>query len=82
MVAEGLMPDPSPHMHRIAVSLEASMTQRSRFFAIFYLILFVVPYAWSGDSIPKAAWKRAIGAPLPNAGTRKPNLTDLIDDGY
>lgn len=58
------------------------MTQRSRFFAIFYLILFVVPYAWSGDSIPKAAWKRAIGAPLPNAGTRKPNLTDLIDDGY
>lgn len=58
------------------------MTQRSHFFAIFYLILFVVPYAWSGDSIPKAAWKRAIGAPLPNAGTRKPNLTDLIDDGY
>ena len=57
------------------------MKQRIRSFAIL-LILFFVPYAWSGDSIPKAAWKRAIGAPLPNAGTRKPNLTDLIDDGY
>jgi non-lysosomal glucosylceramidase len=58
------------------------MTQRSRYFAILFLILCFVPFAWSGDSIPKAAWKRAIGAPLPNAGTRKPNLTDLIDDGY
>ena len=58
------------------------MTQRSRYFAILFLILCFVPCAWSGDSIPKAAWKRAIGAPLPNAGTRKPNLTDLIDDGY
>ena len=59
------------------------MTQRSRYFAVFFfLLLFFVPCAWSGDSIPKAAWKREIGAPLPNAGTRKPNLTDLIDDGY
>src|SRR5579862_6571451 len=71
-----------PKVHFIIVSQETSMTQRSRYFAILSLIFSFAPFAWSGDSIPKAAWKRAIGAPLPNAGTRKPNLTDLIDDGY
>src|SRR5215813_5469426 len=35
------------------------------------------------DDIPKAAWKRAIGQPLENAGTRKPALdAGHIDDGY
>jgi non-lysosomal glucosylceramidase len=58
------------------------MTQRNRIYALIVLVLAFVPCAWSGDAIPKAAWKRAIGAPLANAGTRKPNLTDLIDDGY
>ena len=37
--------------------------------------------AYAGDSIPKAAWKRGIGEPLKNAGTRKTNL-QVIDDGY
>ena len=37
--------------------------------------------AYAGDSIPKAAWKRGIGDPLKNAGTRKTNL-QVIDDGY
>ena len=39
-------------------------------------------FARAGDSIPKIAWKRGIGDPLANPGTRKPLLTDLIDDGY
>jgi non-lysosomal glucosylceramidase len=34
------------------------------------------------DQIPKAAWRRPIGAPLEGAGGRKPNLTTNIDDGY
>jgi non-lysosomal glucosylceramidase len=39
--------------------------------------------AWAGDAIPKAAWKRQIGEPLANAGTRKPALEgQIIDDGY
>jgi non-lysosomal glucosylceramidase len=39
--------------------------------------------ALAGDTIPKAAWKRPIGAPLANPGTKKPALpTDHIDDGY
>jgi non-lysosomal glucosylceramidase len=37
---------------------------------------------WAGDAIPKIAWQRGIGVPLPNPGTRKPQLPDLIDDGY
>ncbi len=38
-------------------------------------------FACAGDSIPKAAWKRGIGQPLADAGTKKPNL-GVIDDGY
>jgi non-lysosomal glucosylceramidase len=36
------------------------------------------------DEIPKAAWRRPIGQPLVNAGTRKPALAESghIDDGY
>jgi non-lysosomal glucosylceramidase len=37
---------------------------------------------WAGDAIPAVAWKRGIGEPLANPGTRKPALTSLIDDGY
>jgi non-lysosomal glucosylceramidase len=50
--------------------------------AIFY-ISFVLLHcvAYAGDSIPKAAWKRGIGQPLTDAGTKKPNLP-VIDDGY
>jgi non-lysosomal glucosylceramidase len=37
----------------------------------------------AGDEIPKAAWKRPIGAPLTNAGTKKPALDAAhIDNGY
>jgi non-lysosomal glucosylceramidase len=37
----------------------------------------------AGDDIPKAAWKRPLGAPLANAGTRKPALgPNHLDDGY
>src|SRR5215475_9623916 len=36
------------------------------------------------DEIPRAAWRRPIGKPLENAGTRKPALVESghIDDGY
>ena len=47
-----------------------------------FVLLLLVPMAWGGDAIPKAAWRRPLGLPLANAGTRKPDLTDLIDDGY
>jgi non-lysosomal glucosylceramidase len=54
-----------------------------RFLCAAVLLLSVVSLlglAYAGDSIPKAAWKRGIGEPLKNAGTRKTNL-QVIDDG-
>jgi non-lysosomal glucosylceramidase len=58
--------------------MQQSMGRR----VIFFLVLLCAPWAWSGDAIPKTAWKRGIGQPLANAGTRKPVLADIIDDGY
>jgi non-lysosomal glucosylceramidase len=50
------------------------------FFALFLLL---APLAIAGDDIPKAAWKRPIGAPLENPGTKKPTLEPThIDDGF
>ena len=50
------------------------------------LILVSLPFAavaGPGDDIPKAAWKRPIGAPLDHPGTKKPTLdAGHIDDGY
>ena len=49
------------------------------------VLLFVVLTsiaALAGDAIPKVAWKRGIGEPLANAGTKKPALDGMIDDGY
>ena len=39
--------------------------------------------ALRADTIPKAAWKRSMGAPMENAGTKKPTLdAGHIDDGF
>jgi non-lysosomal glucosylceramidase len=45
--------------------------------------LFLAPLARPNDDIPKAAWKRPIGAPLENPGTKKITLEPShIDDGF
>jgi non-lysosomal glucosylceramidase len=50
--------------------------------SVLLLLTFSAISLWAGDSIPKIAFKRGIGEPMVNAGTRKPKLTDNIDDGY
>jgi non-lysosomal glucosylceramidase len=51
--------------------------------ALILLALACAPAAKPGDDVPKAAWKRPIGAPLEHAGTKKPALdSGHIDDGY
>jgi len=51
--------------------------------SVFTILFLLAPPAWSGDGIPKAAWKRPIGQPLENPGTRKPALgPGHIDDGF
>jgi non-lysosomal glucosylceramidase len=51
--------------------------------ALWILLLLLIPSVNRADDIPKAAWKRPIGQPLADAGTKKPALpADHIDDGY
>jgi non-lysosomal glucosylceramidase len=48
-----------------------------------FSLLLSASWAWAGDVIPKAAWKRPIGLPLENPGTKKPTLDPgHIDNGY
>jgi len=52
-------------------------------FVLFALTLQYPAPSRGGDEIPKAAWKRPIGAPLEHPGTKKPSLeASHIDDGY
>ena len=47
------------------------------------VLLFTVPVLLANDEIPKAAWKRPIGKPLENPGTKKTSLDGgHIDDGF
>ena len=51
--------------------------------SLFTLFIALAPHVSSADGIPKAAWKRPIGEPLANPGTRKPALDGgHIDDGF
>jgi len=48
-----------------------------------FVVLLGSALGWGGDTIPRAAWKRPLGAPLANAGTKKVRLpAEHIDDGY
>ena len=50
---------------------------------IFLLLLFAAPLLRANDEIPKAAWKRPLGATLENPGTKKARLEpEHVDDGY
>src|ERR1700747_715934 len=56
-------------------------------FALACLALLVVPSfrpaTYANDDVPKAAWKRPIGQPLENPGTKKPALdAGHIDNGF
>src|SRR5256885_16865030 len=49
---------------------------------LFIIILALVKFSFAGDKIPEAAWHRPIGLPLENPGGKKPEIKDMIDDGY
>jgi non-lysosomal glucosylceramidase len=54
-----------------------------RHFVLFILLFLIAPAVRGADDIPNAAWKRPIGLPLADAGTKKPSLpADHIDDGF
>src|SRR5216684_2324710 len=59
------------------------MTKRFALACLATFCLALSPLARANDDIPKAAWKRPIGAPLANAGTKKPTLdSGHIDNGF
>lgn len=60
------------------------MVRRGVLGSLSALIFFSFAAVLFADEIPKAAWRRPIGQPLENAGTRKPALAESghIDDGY
>src|SRR5205807_10247009 len=62
------------------------MNRRVALCAVLFLLscLVLAPRSgWGEDLILKAAWHRAIGAPLVDAGTKKPTLgPSQIDDVY
>src|SRR3954454_6559888 len=49
---------------------------------VWFFLIFSSTLVWAGDSIPKVSWKRAIGEPLANPGTKKPEIKGMIDDGF
>jgi non-lysosomal glucosylceramidase len=56
------------------------LRRQATLFLVFYTL---TPMAWGGPKIPSAAWKRPIGQPLENAGTKKTALdAGHIDDGF
>ena len=44
--------------------------------------LFLVTLSFANDVVPEAAWRRPIGQPLKDPGGKKPEIKDMIDDGY
>lgn len=57
--------------------------QKKLLWAAFAVAILAAAAARGGDEIPKAAWKRPIGEPLANPGTKKASLEAThIDDGY
>src|SRR5262249_45014546 len=56
--------------------------RRGCFLLLAFASLFL-PLARANDEVPKAAWKRPIGKPLENPGTKKTSLESFhIDDGF
>ncbi|HEV2988512.1 MAG TPA: non-lysosomal glucosylceramidase [Candidatus Angelobacter sp.] len=56
------------------------MNQRLIWLLSFFL--FLVTLSFANDVVPQAAWRRPIGQPLKDPGGKKPEIKDMIDDGY
>jgi non-lysosomal glucosylceramidase len=58
-------------------------TRRALQFGLVFFLFMTASASRADEDIPKAAWKRPIGAPLEHSGTKKPALdAGHIDDGY
>src|SRR5262245_27894728 len=55
---------------------------RQRFIWLLPSVLGLVTLAFASDVVPEAAWRRPLGLPLENPGGKKPEIQNMIDDGY
>ncbi|HKE31253.1 MAG TPA: GH116 family glycosyl-hydrolase, partial [Candidatus Angelobacter sp.] len=55
---------------------------KQRLFWLVPSVLALVTLSFAGDVVPEAAWRRPLGQPLQNPGGKKPEIQDMIDDGY
>jgi non-lysosomal glucosylceramidase len=55
---------------------------KKRFFWTMASVLAFVTLSSASDSVPGAAWQRSLGLPLENPGGKKPEIANMIDDGY
>jgi non-lysosomal glucosylceramidase len=51
-------------------------------FCCFAVALLFSSFSIASDTIPEAAWQRPIGKPLEHPGGKKPEIKNMIDDGY
>jgi len=49
---------------------------------LFFLTITFALSSQASDLIPKAAWRRPLGQPLSTALGKKPEIKNMIDDGY
>ena len=55
---------------------------KQRHLAILLLMVVSAAPVLASDVVPQVAWRRPIGQPLENPGGKKPEIQDMIDDGY
>jgi non-lysosomal glucosylceramidase len=55
---------------------------KRRFILILPTVLALVSVTFASDVVPEAAWRRPLGLPLENPGGKKPEIGNMIDDGY
>ncbi|HEY6250986.1 MAG TPA: non-lysosomal glucosylceramidase [Candidatus Angelobacter sp.] len=55
---------------------------KQRFFWHVLSVLSLVTLSFASDVVPQAAWRRPLGLPLQDPGGKKPEIKDMIDDGY
>src|SRR6267142_794451 len=74
---------PCPPTCWAGLVLEGLMVLRRGFLGLLAAACIFLPSAHANDEIPKVAWKRPIGKPLENPGTKKTSLEPShIDDGF
>src|SRR5205085_12192800 len=54
----------------------------ARVLCFFIVLVFLASALHASDKIPQAAWRRPLGEPLQTASGKKPEIKDMIDDGY